>query len=202
MQQHGVKPMGAKIFLSFYFRILPQLHDQNSNAICSQGKCFPPECDSLLREVIINAFLNFTLIIKHCTKDRRGGEGFLCTTEGASSIRQRESRRQCNKPPSPLLPTIGLRLNQAAGFNWKIREIISFNDRSRRTVLDWIVNEAQHFFLTSKKKKKKGPDNQIQLLTFSPFKNWFEGLFFCVRICCVHSVWALHKHTKPPFSAR
>ena len=64
---------------------------------------------------------------------------------------------QCTKPPSPLLPTVGMRLNQASGFNWKIREIrviICFNDRFRLTVLDWIVKEAQHF-------KKRMRDNQI-----------------------------------------
>lgn len=62
-----------------------------------------------------------------------------------------------------MLQTIGLRLNQVAGFSWKIREktadfgvIICFNDRSRLTVLDWIVKEAQHFFFKRK-------DNQIEL---------------------------------------
>lgn len=52
-------------------------------------------------------------------------------SHGASSLRQNgknitkkiKNKIQCNKPPSPLLPTTGLRPYHAAGFNWKIREI-------------------------------------------------------------------------------
>lgn len=85
-------------------------------------------------------------IIKHCTTERSGGEGFLTRSLIAQAERKEYKKIQCNKPPSPPPPTTGLRPYQAAGFKWEIREtaVIYSNDRSRLTVLNWIVKEAQH----------------------------------------------------------
>lgn len=76
----------------------------------------------------------------------------------------KKKKIQCNKPPSPFAtnhwfeakPGSWLQLENKRKKTADFGVIICFNDRSRLTVLDWIVKEAQHFFFKRK-------DNQIEL---------------------------------------
>lgn len=71
MQQHGSKPMGAKVLfyfflVSFFFSDIPSVKMNRSQMQYSHqltGKCptFLQQRDSLLKEVTINAFNNQTL---------------------------------------------------------------------------------------------------------------------------------------------
>lgn len=85
--------------------------------------------------------------------EKRGDEGFL--TQSNSTVRYIIAKKKKGGgsvlPPSPLLPAVCVRRNQAAGSHW--------DEGSRRTVSDRRVKEAQHTPTFTK------GNNQNQLLT-------------------------------------
>lgn len=149
MQQHGVNPrVQVSFFFFFFFRYslsymnLTRIQMQYSINYRENVRLPRPECDSLLREVIINAFLYSNIAL------RRGGGGWRLSphkfsleisanTVWQASISPATNRWFEGKPGS------WFQLEKRRN-SW-IRAIICFNGRSRLTVLDWIVKEAQHF---------------------------------------------------------
>lgn len=183
MQQHGANPW-VPVFLFYSFQTLPRLHDHNSNAVLHQlqVKCptLLPERDSLPWEVIINAFF---LIIKHCTKERRGDEGFLHITShpehhrsGGEKVKNSTIKNTVSQASISPATNHWFEARPGSWFqlenkrNGWIRVSFCFNDRSRLTVLDWRVKEAQHFLQkergTIKFKLSDNPTINIDLRDF------------------------------------